>query len=376
VSPDRPLDLPRLQWAALLIGLLALVVAAAGAALDLRSFLQAWLAALLAWLALPTGALGMLLVWHLMGGRWGLVLGDALEAMAGTLPLIALLFLPVLFAIGALYPWAQPEFVSAHETVARKAAYLNEPFFVLRALIYFAIWIGLAFVLGVWRDRAAVHARSLPLGAAGAVVLAPTASFAGVDWILSLEPTFHSSIFGMLWLSTQALGAFAFALVLALLLARGPRTAHLREQGLVGLGSLLLALVLLWGYFAFIQYLIIWSGDLPDAAAWYVARGEGLWRVSIWLTVAGHLVLPAIALLSSRARQSPRIVLLLAAIVLLAHFADVAWLTVPAFDPAPSAWLVLATMAAIGGLWLFAFTWLLAPRTPPLDRSVEEIGHG
>jgi hypothetical protein len=266
--------------------------------------------------------------------------------------------------------------VSAHETVARKAAYLNEPFFVLRALIYFAIWIGLAFVLGVWRDPAAVRSRSLPLGAAGAVVLAPTASFAGVDWILSLEPTFHSSIFGMLWLSTQALGAFAFALVLALLLARGPRTAHLREQGLVGLGSLLLALVLLWGYFAFIQYLIIWSGDLPDAAAWYVARGEGLWRVSIWLTVAGHLVLPAIALLSSRARQSPRIVLLLAAIVLLAHFADVAWLTVPAFDPAPSAWLVLATMAAIGGLWLFAFTWLLAPRTPPLDRSVEEIGHG
>jgi hypothetical protein len=379
VSAERPDGLARLQWAALIIGLLGLAASALGAIIDFPGFLRSYLAAVLAWLAFPLGALGMLVVWHLLGGRWGLVLGEVFEAMARTLPLLAALFLPLLFALEALYPWARQPFVEAHPMVAEKLPYLNAPFFIARALLYLAIWTALAFALTTPRTPPRSRERSLRLGSAGAILLAFTVSCAAVDWMLSLDPTVHSSVFGMLVGSGYVLAAFAFALIVGLLLARSGAHQHLlREQGLVGLGSIFLALVLLWAYFAFIQYLIVWSGDLPDEAGWYLTRSGGAWSVVDWLVGAGQFGLPAVVLLSSRARRNPTLLLSLAALLVLTHFLHSASLTLPPFheEEVPAAWLAAATMAAVGGLWLLAFGWLLAPRARRFGQTVEEMARG
>ena len=200
-----------------------------------------------------------------------------------TLPLLALLFLPLLFELHAIYPWARPEFLAAHETVARKAAFLNPSFFILRSLIYLAIWTGPGADPDEPRGAASTSAGSAAASPRlGAILYALTASFASIDWLLSLQPDFHSAVFGMLAMSGQAVGGYALAILVALGLVEAAGRADLvREHRLLGLGSLFLALVLLWAYFAFIQYLVIWSGNLPDGAEWYLRRGQGIWLALI-----------------------------------------------------------------------------------------------
>ncbi len=349
-----------------------------GALVDLPALMRAYLVATVTWIAFPLGCMAMLLTWHLTGGRWGLAIGGALEAAVQTLPLLALLFLPVLFGLQAIYSWARPEFLLEHETVANKAAFLNPPFFILRSLIYLAIWIGLALILTLPRSRFDERARRRGLATVGAILYALTASFASIDWILSLQPSFHSAVFGMLAMAGQAIGGYALAILVALgFVAAAGRPELVREHRLIGLGSLFLALVLLWAYFAFIQYLVIWSGNLPSGAEWYLARGEGTWLALIWIIALGNAALPFVVLLSPRARQSWPVLMALAALVVVARVLESLWLTVPAFGPeAPPAWLLAGTFAAIGGIWLSAYFWLVLPRSAWIVRGVEEASRG
>ncbi len=292
----------RLQRAVLVAALIGIIVGAIGVLVDPPGLMRAYLVGVVTWMTFPLGCMALLLAWHLTGGRWGLVIGGSLEAAVQTLPLLALLFLPVLFGLQAIYPWARPEFLAEHETVANKAAFLNPPFFILRSLIYLAIWTGLTLILTVPRGPFDERRRRRSLATVGAIVFALSASFASIDWILSLEPAFHSAVFGMLVMAAQASGGYALAILVALGLVEAAGRAELvREHRLIGLGSLFLALVLLWAYFAFIQYLVVWSGNLPDGAAWYLARGEGVWLAVIWLVAVGSGALPFVMLLSSRA---------------------------------------------------------------------------
>jgi hypothetical protein len=367
-----------LQRALLVLALSGVAVTIAGAVVDLPALARAYLVAVVTWMAFPLGCLAMLLAWHLAGGRWGLVVGDALEAIVRTLPLLALLFLPVLAGLDAIYPWTRPEFLAAHETVARKAGYLNPPFFIVRSLIYLAIWTGLALILTAPRRRFDERRRRRGLAAASAILYALTASFASIDWILSLQPTFNSSVFGMLVMSGQAVGGYALALLLALgLIEAAGRADLVREHRLIGLGSLFMALVLIWTYFIFIQYLVVWSGDLPHGAEWYIDRGQGVWRAVIAAVAFANGGLPFLVLLSSRARQSWRVLMALAALVVIARVLDGLWLSVPAFgDDAPAAWMIAGTMIAVGGIWLSAVLWLALPRAGWILRAVEAAGRG
>lgn len=375
---DDASKVSRLQRAILIVALAGIVVSIAGALVDLPALLRAYLVAMVTWMAFPLGCMAMLLAWHLTGGRWGLVVGDALEAAVQTLPLLALLFLPILFDLQATYPWARPEFLAEHETVASKAAFLNPSFFILRSLIYLAIWAGLALVLTTPRRSAGGRGQRRRLATIGAILYALTASFASIDWVLSLQPTFHSAVFGMLAMAGQALGGYAFAILVALGLVEAAGRAELvREHRLIGLGTLFLALVLLWAYFAFIQYLVIWSGDLPHGAEWYLARGEGVWLGLIWMIALGNAALPFVVLLSARARQNWPLLMALAAVVVVARILESLWLTLSAFGPeGPPAWLVAGTLAAIGGIWLSACLWLVRPRAAWIVRAVEEVRRG
>lgn len=369
---------PRLQIAAMLLGLAGIVVLGIGAAIDLDAFMRAYFAALMVLFQLPLGCLAVLIAWHLMGGRWGVAIGDALEAGVRTLPLLALLFLPLLLDLDALYPWSRPDFVAGHPTVARKLAWLNEPFFILRSLLYLAIWIGLAFALTSPRRPFAERWPRQPLAVAGAVLYALTASFAAIDWMMSLEPTFNSTIYGLLIMSGQAVAGFALAVLVTLGISEAAgRASHLREEGLIGLGALLYALVLLWIYHAFMQLLVIWSGNLPHGAEWYLVRIEGPWRAVAWAIGIGHFALPFLVFLSSRARQSWRVVMGMTVLLLLMRLLDQLWLVLPAFHGEPTpAWLVAGALAAIGGLWLVAFLRLVAARALWIAATAGETADG
>ncbi len=375
---EAALKLSRLQWTAMVIALIGIAASSAGALLDLPAFLRAWLVALVTWMAFPLGCLAVLLAWHLLGGRWGLVVGGALEAVLRTLPLLALLFLPVLFDLPAIYPWARPDFLAAHATVAPKAAFLNPPFFILRSLIYLAAWSGLALILTTVRGPFDARRQRRGLATVGAMLYALAASFASIDWVLSLQPEFHSAVFGMLAMSGQAVGGYALAILVALGTVEAAGRAELvREHRLLGLGSLFLALVLLWAYFAFIQYLVIWSGNLPDGAEWYLRRGQGIWWALILAIAILNAGLPFVVLLSARARQSWPLLMALAAAVVLARVLESLWLTLPAFGPqAPAAWLLAGTLAAVGGIWLSAVLWLVLPRAAAILGALEVASRG
>jgi hypothetical protein len=355
---------PRL--AALLLALLGLLACGLGAVLDLSAFERAYFTAVMALWQLPLGCLALLIAWHLTGGRWGRVVGDALEAGLRTLPLLALLTLPLLLDLAAFYPWTQPDYLAAHPDVARKAAWLSPAMFALRSLIYLALWLALAFGLSTAATPFAVRPRRRAPAALAAILYALTASFAALDWLLSLDPTFTSSVFGMLTMAGEAAAGLSLALLATCALAPRRGTAG------AGLGSLLLAVVLLWVYFAFIQLLVAWSGDLPPDAAWYLARSEGLWRVAVWLLVLGHAVLPVALLLSARARTSWRALAAVSGLVLAMRLLDVCWLVLPAFgERMPPAWLVAGAFAAVGGLWLCALLWLGERRLGRLPCTAE-----
>lgn len=358
------LDSARLERRALLVGGAALAVCLAGAAISRDQFFHAYLTAYVFYANLALGCLGLLMLHHLVGGRWGFVVQRILEAGARTLPLLALLFLPLLLGLRELYVWARPELVAADHLLHHKAVYLNVPFFLARTAGYFAVWFGLTAALTGW--SAAQDATGEPrltrrlqvLSGPGLVVFGGTVTFAAIDWVMSIEAHWFSSIYGVVFLAGQALAALAFAVVVLVLLVRRPDLA-----GVVGtrdfhdLGKLLLAFVMFWAYIAFSQFLIIWSGNLPEEITWYVHRMAGGW---FWLAmglIAFHFGVPFLLLLSRETKRRPPVLLGVAAGILAMRLVDVFWLVSPAFHPAEWGlnWMDLVAPLGLGGLWLTAF---------------------
>lgn len=362
---------------ALVLGLTLVggVLGVVGLLTDPEAFWRAWFTAVMIAFQVPLGCLALLIAWHVMGGRWGLVIADVLEVGVRTLPLLALLFLPLLLDLPTIYPWAREAYLAEHEVVAHKTAWLNPGFFTFRSLLYLVVWLGLAAVLTVARRPAVERARRPRTGILAAILYALSVTFASFDWLMSLEPAFNSTVYGMVLMSAQAVGALALATLVTLFVAE--REHLLREERLLGLGSLLLGLVMLWAYHAFMQLLVIWSGNLPHNAEWYLARIEGVWLLAAWLIGIFHLGIPFFALLSFRARTSVGIVMSVASLIVLMRLVDMLWLILPAFREAPPpAWLVLAVLVAVLGVWSAAFLWLLRRRSAWIGRAIVEAGHG
>lgn len=206
-----------LRRRALIVGAAALVLALIGALFQPAQFFRSYLFAYLFWVSLPLGGLAILMIHHLTGGAWGFVIRRPLEAMLGTLPWLAVLFLPLLAGLHDLYPWAQPELVAADPKLHDKAPYLNETFFIIRAAVYFAVWIALGYSLlkgSDVQDRSAdpaVEQRLRRLSAGGLILYALTVTFAAVDWVMALEPHWYSATYGVLIAMGQWVEAFASA---------------------------------------------------------------------------------------------------------------------------------------------------------------------
>jgi hypothetical protein len=405
-------DLPDVPWQRLQRG--ALAAGAVGLALCLLGYLlgtgdyveprKVFFSYLYAYnfvLGLALGCLALWMLHNLTGGAWGSVIRRFLEAGSRTLPLLAVLFVPLAFGIRELYVWADPGrmplppgsklYHEVHELLAHKRPYLNEPFFLIRAAIYFVIWVGIAGLLNRWAlqiDRTAdpvVARRSQTFSGRALVFFGLAVTFSAFDWLMSLEPLWYSTIFGVLVAVGQLVPGLAFAVALGCWLA--PRTdwgRAVRPDVWNDLGNLMLATVMLWAYMSFSQLLLIWSGNLPEEIPWYVIRSQGGWQYVAGALALFYFAVPFLLLLSRGIKRHPdrllRVALLLVVMSLVQQF----WLvnpvycrlTTPAAEPTVLSihWLDLAAPVGLGGLWLAYFLRQLRrrPLTPPPDPLVEE----
>jgi len=370
---------------ALLVGAASLAACGIGALFSPAQFFHSYLFAYVFWAGLALGCLAIVMLQYLTGGAWGLVIRRALESGTRTLPLVALLFLPILLGLSHLYEWAHPEEV-AHDALLRyKAPYLNAPFFAARALFYFAAWLSVAYFLNKWslaQDRGWDRSRGRRLqilSSGGLVLYGLTVTFSSIDWVMSLEPHWYSTMFGVLFIAGQGLSAFAFIIAVTVLLARRkPLSDVIAPSHYHDLGKLLLAFVMFWSYVSFSQYLIIWAGNLPEEIPWYLRRLQGGWGWIGLALILFHFLLPFLLLLSRTANENPRLLASIAALVVFMRLVDVFWLIAPVFADSGFRvhWMDLAAPVGIGGLWLAAFLWQLGkrPLLPPTDPGLVLAG--
>jgi hypothetical protein len=333
-------DLQRIIPVVAVAGFLA---CAFGLWLDAKAMLASYLVAWFSVSAIPIGALGVLFTSYLVRGGWTRDLHEPLTAAALTLPVVGILFIPVAAGTGWLYPWA----ADATALPAFKAAYLTPWFFLLRSVSYFAIWT----ILAVWAARSFGDDPAMTRAAsAGLIVWSLTASLAGIDWLESVEPQFHSSIYGLLAASFNLLAAFAFGLTALLARRRG------RQMSNASYAGVLLSVLLLWAYLHAMQYIIIWAGNIPEEVIWYTARLADGWGVALWLLFVGQFIVPFFMLLSERVRSSTRALLALAAATLVFRYLEAAVLILPPLHIRPLALLVGLPVATIatGAAWLIA----------------------
>lgn len=364
------------QRRSLMVGIAGVLLAVTGFLLDRDQLLRSYLFAYVYWTGMALGCLGILLLHHTVGGKWGMVIRRLCEAGARTLPFMAILLIPVLLAMPRLYVWDRPGALQS-ANVHTKVAYLNVPFFIARSVFYFAVWTFYAWQLSKWsrqqdetRDPQAIDRlikKMRAVSAPGLVVFTFTATFAFVDWIMSLEPEWFSTIYGAMFLMGQVLEAFALVIALVIVLSRlEPLKDYVTSQHLHDLGNMMFTFTILWAYTSFSQYLIIWAGNLPDEIPWYVKRlGQGWGGVAI-VIVLFHFCLPFLLLLQRNLKRNADRLFKLSLFMLAVRLVDVYWVVEPSFygNRIQLQWTDLVTPMAVGGIWLALFFWQL--RAMPL----------
>ncbi|HZD58418.1 MAG TPA: hypothetical protein VE136_16920 [Anaerolineales bacterium] len=374
----------RVQRTAWLVGLIASGFAIAGFFIGgSAQFFQSYLFAYLFWLGLTLGALAWSLLNLLVGGRWGMPVRRIMEAASKNVWVMALLFLPIIFGFRSLYPWARPDLVAEDPVLQHKSIYLNVPFVILRAVLYFVLWFALSRGISGWTEKAAkaadpeIKSRYQRFSAFGSIAYVLSMTFASVDWIMSIQPDWFSTVFGFLVISAQTLTALSFAIVITPVLARQKPLSEIMSPGIYrDLGALLFTNVMLWAYLAFSQYLIIWSGNLTEEITWFLDRSRGGWQWLGLLVILTQFALPFSVLLSLRAKRNARILASAAGIVLVIRLVDDFWEVIPTFRPDGFSlhWLDIIIALAMGGIWVAAFIWHLRSTPVLLAREAQDYG--
>jgi hypothetical protein len=365
MNTPQQLDWKRLQRIALAVGCAGLALCGLGAIFDPHQFFHSYLMAFTAWAGIALGSLALWMIHNLTGGAWGLVLRRFLEAATRTLPLLVVAFLPIALSLSSTYSWAD-----IHEHNPRPH-YLNVPFFLARTGVYFASWLIVAFFLNRWsaeQDRSAdprPAGRMEGLSGPGLVIYGLTMTFAAIDWIMSLDPEWSSTIFGVLVATGQMLPALGLAIALATwFAARSPLAEIATPDVWNDLGNLLLAFVMLWAYMMYSQLLLIWAGNLPEEISWYLVRCEGGWQWVGVLLAIFYFALPFVLLLSRDIKREPRRLRIVALAVVGMSFVHQFWMIAPVYSPGQFYWhwMDAAALAGVGGLWFWCFLWQLQAR--------------
>ena len=385
------LKFERLPMRAAGAGAVLLAVCLAAGMAARAEFFRSYLIAYLFWLGITLGSLAVLMMQHLTGGRWALVIRRILEAATRTLPLMAVAAIPLLIGMRSLYAWARPG--QDDPLILSKHFYLNPQFFIIRMVIYFAIWFALTYFLNKWSREEDEGEAGLQLwlkleglSGIGLVIYGLTVTFASVDWAMSLEPRWFSTIYGLIFMTAQALSALAMAVLMLIWLSeRKPLAQIVRPSHFQDLGSFLLTFVMLWAYMEFSQLLIIWGGNLTEEIPWYIRRFEGVWgNVALLLAILGFF-LPFFLLLFRNVKKKTRSIAIVAVLILLMRLVDMYWTILPAFGGAKIhlSWMDVALPLGMGGVWFAYFLRqlermpILPAHDPRMEGAAEEaMGHG
>ncbi len=399
-----PADIDARRSRALVIGVAALVVCAVGFVINRDQFFRAWLIGYMLWLGVALGSMGLMMIHHLSGGAWGMVVRRVWEASSRTLPLLTILFIPVVLGMSSLYPWMHTELMQADPILRHKAThYLTRNWFLVRAAVYFIGWNLIALrmsALSRAQDEGDVEAtRSMQrLSGGGLVFLALSITFVAVDWFMSLNPDFYSTMFGFLFMNYLGLAGLAFTIIMASYLRKnGPLAGLFRQSHFADYGKLTLAFVMMWAYFQFSQYLLVYAANLRDEIPYVLTRIEGGWQYLALFLLIFQFAVPFCLLLSRPLKRTPERLVRLALWLLIIRLIDTFMYVTPEFDrsgpnrwimPGDHAsvffsnwlWLDIATPIAIGGIWFWMFFTQLRQRPllpigdPYLSSALESAG--
>ena len=355
--------------------------------------LHAYLFAYIYWLMIPLGCTAILMMHHLTGGWWGYPIRRLLEAGTRTFGVMALLFVPIVIWMKQIYPWVYPpEDMASDPNYHFKLAYLNPNFFIVRAIIYFAILMGLAHLLNKWSreqdssgdPRFAKYLEGI--SGPGLILWGMAVSFSMIDWVMSLEPKWFSTIYGMIFMIVAALTAMSFIVFVLRRLVDDERGKEIREKVTPGqfndLGNLMLAFTMLWAYLSFSQFLIIWAGNIKDEIPWYITRAFGSWGKLAVVLIVLHFALPFLLLLQRNIKRRVHRLSVVAALLLVLSVVDVYWLIVPAYEKdgphlGSLVWDIFY-LVVIGIIWIATYFWQLGkmPLLPSHDPRFEgELQH-
>ena len=383
----------KISQRSLVIGVVFALISGALAFLRPDEFYRAYLLGFMCWLGVALGSMAIVMIRHLTGGGWGTVIRRILGAAMRTLPVLAILFIPIVIAVGQhrIYPWAMPlesiqdahirEHLEKHSFI--KASYLNFSGFFIRAIIYFAIWNVLSFLLSKW-SKQTDHAgapdnsgRFKAVAGPGLILYGFTISFAAIDWVMSLDPSWISTIFGLLILIGEVLSAMCFAVVVERILFNyKPMSEMLTPDFVHDHGKWMLTFIMVWAYFSFAQWLIIWAGNLPAEITFYLKRLSNGWGSIGLFLVLFHFAIPFALLLSRPFKRDIRKLVWLAVWMMLMRYLDLFWIIEPNFSKTLTVTIAdIVVPIAIGGIWLWYFFRNLAalPLLPAYDPDAHEV---
>jgi hypothetical protein len=363
-----PRELDRIRTFSIGAAVVGIIVCIIGLVVDPKMFFPSYLVAFMFWLGLSLGSIAFLSLYHLVGGDWGRSIRRPLESASLNVILMAVLFIPILFGMSRLYPWMH--WTDADRAIApHKAIFFARGFFYVRTAIYFAVWIVIALLLNIFstrEDQSAAPMRIIRMVAGPAIpIYGITITAASFDWVMSLQPFWFSSMWGLIYITGQGLTCLAFMVILMSMFREIPPLSRVLSRGVFNdMGNLLLTFTMLYAYTSFSQFLIIWSGNIKDEVAFYMNRTQGFWGAIIILMVIFHFALPFGLLLSRDIKSNPTLLCKLSILILVARIVELCWQIEPASDYviANSAmewiWRVVLNLAAplaVGGIWMTLF---------------------
>ena len=388
---QAPASVNRLQSVGIGVGGAAVVVALYGWMKSPAEFYQAYIFSYMLVLGLTLGSLGLLMLQHLTGGIWGMVIRRPLEAASKNLFLVLVLFLPVLAGMKYLYSgngeetgWLNAPKTGEHALSVFQQSYLTTGGFITRAVLYFAIWLALMFFCLAWskqqdtgQDAEGLKQKMKRLAAPGIILYILAMSFAAIDWVMSISPRWSSTIYGFIFVGGQAIASMAMMIAVVVLLSGSePMNKVINKRHLHDLGKLLFAFNMLWAYFAFSQLLIIWSGNLPEEISFYRARLSGQWGVVAVVDLVFNFAIPFLLLLSRDLKRTASAVSKVALWMVFMRLVDLYWMAKPEFtQSAVPTWLDVVVPVALIGLWvgMFAMQLKQRPLLPLGDPRLSEV---